>query len=229
MVELITTDGLETILVTVTVAEVPVFPAPSVTDAIKVFAPDGKASVLIVPLKFVPSQIPRVEETPFRLRDTLLPASLQVPLTVKFCELFAALMKLPSVGVVIAMVGTALSTVNEVEVAAVNGLPAKSDHAELPIEMVGEPSPVQLVRLTTAVVAEVTFTDFVQVAPLPLKVMAESIVAVTSDVGFASAKVRVKLFAMEEVTVATAGEEMVIVGFRISTLNEFVAVVVNPV
>ena len=137
-------------------------------------------------------------------------------------------MKLPSVGVVIAMVGTALSTENEEDVAAVNGLPAKSDHAELPIEMVGEPSPVQLVRLTTAVVAEVTFTDFVQVAPLPLKVMAESSVAPTSDVGFASAKVRVKLLAMEEVTVDTAGDEIVTVGSRISTLKEFVAVVVKP-
>ncbi len=91
----------------------------------------------------------------------------------------------------IAIVGTELSTTNDPDVAATRGFPAKSDQAELPTVIVGEPFPVQLESVTTAVVDEVTLTDLLQVAPPPLNVMAESMVPPVKDDGFASANVSV--------------------------------------
>lgn len=127
-----------------------------------------------------------------------------------------------------AIVGTELSTVNEDEFVALNGFEARSDHALLATEIVGEPFPVQLLKVTTAVVEDVTFVDFEQVAPLPFTVTAESRVADTRVEGFASEKVSVKLLVPLEVTIDAFGEEMVTVGLVTSNLKLLVDEEVNP-
>ena len=163
---------------------------------------------------------------PFTVKDTAFEFSEQVPETANVVELFPGLMKEPVIGDVIAKTGAVLSTTKEFEVSALIWFEALSDHAAAPTVIVGEPSPLQLEIVTTAVVVFITFTVLVQVAPPPFNVIAELMVDGFKPFPFVSVKVSVKLFVIPEFTDAILGLEMVSTGTTVSTPNRFLAIAV---
>ena len=119
-------------------------------------------------------------------------ASTQVPENANVAELFAILIQLLLAGVVSAMTGAVLFTMNvALGPFAVSGLLARSDQAVFPTVILAVPLPVQPVMVTVRRVAPAPVVVATQPALVPFTVIPALMVALLSVPRLTSVNVRV--------------------------------------